>query len=124
MPGEPSVRAKRMGEALRQELAELVANEVKDPRAAGAVITGLEVSGDLRSARVRVRLLSGGDEPEARQRLLLALSRAAGMLRREVTHRLGLRIAPEFRFLYDDGADKASRVEELLAQIEASRRAR
>jgi ribosome-binding factor A len=46
------------------------------------------------------------------------------MLRREVTHRLGLRNAPALRFVYDDGTDKASRVEQLLAEIEAERRSR
>ena len=54
--------------------------------------------------------------------LIEALGRASGMLRREVTQRLGLRYAPELRFLYDEGLDRSLRVEELLAEIEAERR--
>jgi ribosome-binding factor A len=124
MAGEPGMRARRVGEGVREELATLVAHELKDPRAAGAVVTGVEMTGDLRSARVRVRLLAGGEDLEGRRRLVEALGRAAGMLRREVTQRLRLRTAPELRFVYDDGADRSTRVEELLAEIEVERRGR
>jgi ribosome-binding factor A len=79
---------------------------------------------DLRGARVMVRLLEGTTDAARRRELVEALSGAAGMLRREVTHRLRLRTAPTLRFLYDEGTDKASRVEELLAEIEAERRSR
>jgi|HubBroStandDraft_4_1064222.scaffolds.fasta_scaffold131905_3 ribosome-binding factor A len=124
MPGEPGMRAKRVGEGVREELATLVAHELKDPRAAGAVVTGVEMTGDLRSARVRVRLLAGGEDLEGRRRLVEALGRASGMLRREVTQRLRLRTAPELKFVYDDGADRSTRVEEILAEIEADKRGR
>jgi ribosome-binding factor A len=76
---------------------------------------------DLRSARIRVRLLEGGDDPARRRALLEALGRAAGMLRREVTQRLGLRSAPLLRFVYDEGPEDATRVEQLLAEIQAER---
>jgi ribosome-binding factor A len=46
------------------------------------------------------------------------------MLRREVTQRLQLRSAPELRFVYDDGMDNTTRVEQLLAEIDAERKPR
>jgi ribosome-binding factor A len=122
MPAEPSTRVQRVAEAVRQEIASLLANEVKDPGAAGAVVTRVQVSSDLRSVRVLVRAFESGDDPERRKSLIAALSRAAGMLRRELTQRLSLRYAPELRFFYDDGSDNTTRVEELLAEIEAERR--
>ncbi len=122
MTGEPSTRVLRIAQGVREELASLLAGEVRDPGAEGAVITRVEVAGDLRSARVHVRLLEGGDDPARRKRLLASLTRAAGMLRREVGQRLSLRFAPELRFFYDDGTDNASRVEQLLAEIEKDRR--
>ena len=122
MPGEPSTRLLRIAQGVREELASLLGDEVRDPGAAGAVVTGVVMAGDLRSARVNVRLLEGGDDATRRKQLIAALTRAAGMLRREVGQRLGLRFAPELRFFYDDGSDNASRVEELLAEIEADRR--
>jgi ribosome-binding factor A len=119
---EHETRVKRVAEGVREELASLLADEVKDPGAAGAVVTRVDMSNDLRSARVLVRVLEGGDEPARRATLVAALGRASGMLRREVTQRLGLRHAPELRFVYDDGQDNVTRVEQLLAEIEVDRK--
>lgn len=122
MPGEASTRVLRIAQGVREELASLLADEVRDPGAQGVVVTRVTMAGDLRSARVHVRLLEGGDDQARRKQLIASLGRAAGMLRREVGQRLGLRFAPELRFFYDDGSDNASRIEELLAEIEADRR--
>jgi ribosome-binding factor A len=121
MTAEHDTRVRRVSKGMREELASLLSGEVKDPGAAGAIVTRVEVTNDLRSARVFVRLLEGGDDPERRRKVLAALGRASGMLRREVSHRLSLRHAPELRFVYDEGLDHTTRVEELLAEIEAER---
>ncbi|HEY4013533.1 MAG TPA: 30S ribosome-binding factor RbfA [Polyangiaceae bacterium] len=122
MAAERGTRPLRVAEAVRKELASLLSGDVKDPGAQGTVVTAVEMSPDLRSARVRVKLLEGGGEEARRSAALAALGRASGMLRREVTQRLGLRFAPELRFVYEDGKDGATRVEEILAEIEADRR--
>ena len=124
MAAEHGVRAKRVAEGIREEIAGLLSLEIKDPRAAGAVVTRVEMTDDLRSAKVWVRLLDPNGDGERRKELVDALTRAAGMLRREVTQRLGLRHAPTLRFLYDEGVEKSSRVEQLLAEIEVERRSR
>jgi ribosome-binding factor A len=119
---EHETRVRRIGEGVREELAVLLGGEVKDPGAKGAIVTRVEMTNDLRNAKVFVRLLEGGDEEDSRKRLLDALGRARGMLRREVTHRLTLRHAPELRFVYDEGLDHTVRVEQILAEIEAEKR--
>ena len=119
---EARTRVRRVQKGLREELASLLAHEVKDPGAAGTVVTRVELTNDLRSAKVHVRVLEGGDDPARRSSLVAALGRATGMLRREVTQRLQLRSAPELRFVYDDGLDNTTRVEQLLAEIEAERK--
>jgi ribosome-binding factor A len=119
---EHETRVRRIGEGVREELAVLLGGEVKDPGAKGAIVTRVEMTNDLRNAKIFVRLLEGGDEEGNRKRLLDALGRARGMLRREVTHRLTLRHAPELRFLYDEGLDHTVRVEQILAEIEAEKR--
>lgn len=124
MGSEQGTRVRRVEEGVREALASLLASEVKDPGAAGVVVTRVEMSKDLKSARVHVRLLEGGDDAARRQAAIEALGRASGMLRREVTQELGLRYAPQLRFLYDEGLDNTSRVEQLLAEIEAERRSR
>jgi ribosome-binding factor A len=96
---------------------------VKDPRASGAVVTRVEMTGDLRSAHVHVRLLAGGDDAARRTVLVGALRRASGLMRREIAQRLGLRSAPELRFVYDAGTDHLTEVERLLDEIAAERKA-
>jgi ribosome-binding factor A len=122
MPSEHDTRVRRVERGLRDELAAMLNGEVKDPGAAGAVVTRVDVTNDLRSARVHVRLLENGDDPARRKAVVAALGRASGLMRREVTQRLQLRHAPELRFVYDDGQDNTSRVEQLLAEIDHERR--
>ncbi len=124
MAPEAGTRARRVAEGVRQELASLIAGAVKDPRAVGAVVTRVEMTSDLRSARVAVRLLEGADDEARRKALVGALRRASGMLRREVAQRLALRYAPELRFVYDDGTDHTTRVEQLLDEIAAEKKSR
>jgi ribosome-binding factor A len=121
MTPEQQTRLRRVAEAVREELASLMVDEVKDPGTIGTVVTRVEMANDLRSARIYVRLLDGGDDEERRRVLTEALERASGMLRRELTHRLGLRFAPTLRFFYDQGLDNTARIEQLLAEIEAER---
>jgi ribosome-binding factor A len=123
---DPAVRTRvrRVEKGLREELATMLAHEIKDPGAAGAIVTRVELTNDLRSAKVHVRVLEGGDDPARRLAVVAALGRATGMLRREVTQRLQLRSAPELRFVYDDGLDNTTRVEQLLAEIDAERKHR
>jgi ribosome-binding factor A len=107
-----------VGERIREELMDLLLRgAVKDPGAHGVIVHAVKVSGDLRHARVWVRV----GEPttdEARQRSALrALSRASGFLRRELGPRLGIRYTPELSFVWDESAEHAARVEELLHEI-------
>ncbi|HEY6459808.1 MAG TPA: 30S ribosome-binding factor RbfA [Polyangiaceae bacterium] len=124
MPSEHDTRVRRVEKGLREELASLLAGAVKDPGAAGAIVTRVEVTKDLRSAKVFIRLLEGGDDAERRRAVLAALGRASGMLRREVGHALSLRHAPELRFTYDEGLDATNRVEQILAEIASEKKAK
>ena len=124
MTSEPSVRARRVGRSIRDQVAVMVTRVLKDPGTAGAGVTRVEMSDDLRSARVHVRLLQEGvDAPARRRKLLAALNRAAGLIRSEVGRNLRLRHAPDLRFLYDDGTDQVARIEALLREIAAERKA-
>jgi ribosome-binding factor A len=106
-----------VAERLKEELAELLVHELRDPRAAGVIVTRVEMPSDLRSAKVYFRLLEGAEREERREEALQGLGRAAGLLRREVTRRLQLRHAPELRFVYDGGLEKLQRIDELLFEI-------
>lgn len=119
---EKGTRARRVEEGVREELASLFSTELRDPKAAGALVTRVQMPSDLRTARVYVRLLEGGDVASRRREVVDALRKASGLLRREVTQRLGLRYAPELRFEYDEGVDCQTEVERVLAEIAAERK--
>jgi ribosome-binding factor A len=112
-------RGKRVAELIRAYLAELMRREVDDPRLAAVVITTVEVTDDLMSARIGVRLLVGDEDPKTRAVVLKSLTRGAGRLRRLIAPRLELRRSPELRFHYDAGHDASRRVEELLHEIKS-----
>ncbi|HYQ41230.1 MAG TPA: 30S ribosome-binding factor RbfA [Polyangiaceae bacterium] len=117
-------RGKRVAELLRAHLAELLRREVDDPRLAAIVLTTVEVTDDLMSARIGVRLLVGDEDPKARTLVMRSLSKGAGRLRRLIAPRLELRRSPELRFQYDAGHDASRRVEELLHEIKIEDEAR
>ncbi len=109
-----SRRTERVAEELREEVARLLAREVKDPRIGFVTVTRAEVTPDLNSARVFVSVL--GDESQ-RRRTLQGLAQATGYIRRAVGQRLRLRLTPELAFVYDEGVEATSRVAELLDQV-------
>ncbi|MEI9954521.1 MAG: ribosome-binding factor A [Pseudomonadota bacterium] len=84
-------RGKRVAELMRAYLAELMRREVDDPRLAAVVITTVEVTDDLMSARIGVRLLVGDEDPKTRAVVMKSLAKGAGRLRRLI--RTATRIA-------------------------------
>jgi ribosome-binding factor A len=111
-------RATRVAEGVRQEISVLISQSLRDPRVRGAVVSRVEMTDDLREARVYVRALEGSEDKEKKKELVEGLTRAAGMLRREIAKALKLRVAPELKFFFDEGDDKRTRVESLLMEIE------
>ncbi|MCB1008054.1 MAG: 30S ribosome-binding factor RbfA [Acidobacteria bacterium] len=115
-----SQRTQRIGDLLRAELSTLVQREMRDPRVALATISEVEVTADLRYARVRVSAL--GEEPR-RLETIAALENARGFLRRELAHRLDLRVTPELRFELDRGPEHSQHISDLLATLGTSEEA-
>jgi ribosome-binding factor A len=107
-------RAERVGEEIREEVARILAREVKDPRIGFLTVTRADVTPDLRVARVYVAAM--GDEGQ-RKKSLEGLRRAAGYIRRALGQRLRLRHTPEVVFQLDAGLDATDRVAQLLADV-------
>ena len=105
-------RNRRMGDQLQRELADLVRTQVKDPRAEGVTISEVDVSPDMRNARVYIARLGG--EAEAIEEAVQALSGAAGFLRRELGRRLHARRIPELRFRADTSFDRAAHLSRVI----------
>ncbi|MCK5690464.1 30S ribosome-binding factor RbfA [Myxococcota bacterium] len=107
-------RAQRIAGQIRQELADLLINHVKDPRVGFATLTEVRVTGDLRKARVFVSTIGTDEEREATKE---ALQRASGFLRRELAQRMRLKFTPQLEFFNDTSLDRADRVEAVFGAI-------
>ena len=106
-----SQRAARVGDEIQKELADLLRNEVKDPRVGPVTVTSVEVSPDLSHAKIHFTHLAGrerGDEA------VKALSRTAGFLRSQLSHRLNLYSVPELHFTYDDSIEQGMKLAQLI----------
>jgi ribosome-binding factor A len=116
-----SRRQRKVGDLIHEELSDLVARKMRDPRVQGVTITEVRVSPDLRYADVYVSKLGG--EEEARE-AVAGLSAASGYLKRELASRVVLRFLPDLRFHLDRSWQQGSRIDALLEQIAAERRER
>lgn len=109
-----NMRAIRLAEVLKEELSHLFQKGIKDPRISYFAITDIEVSGDLKVAKIYVTTIGDKNKPET---LMAGLEQATGFLRTELGKRLSLRYAPELRFLYDNSIERSSRIYKLLNEI-------
>lgn len=109
-------RPERLAEEVREEIARMIASELKDPRLGFITVTRVEIAHDLRNAKVHVGVL--GDAAE-RERSLAALRSAAGWVRRELGRRLRIHHSPQIEFRFDKGLDATDRVARLLGEERA-----
>ena len=118
-PAPDGHRAATVGQRIRAELMDmLLRGEIHDPAIEGCVVNEVQVTRDLSLARVFVRLLDVDASVPKQKRVVRALERASGFVRRALAARLALRRAPELRFAWDDVADRGRRIEELLHEID------
>ena len=114
-------RPDRVGEEIRQELAQLLTREVQDPGIGFVTLTRVKVSPDLQLARVYYTTI--GDD-KARAETERALGRATPFLRRQIGARIRLRRVPELRFEFDRSVENQDRIERILLDLQAERDAR
>lgn len=110
-----SRRTRQVGEFLKEELTDIIRREVKDPRIGFMSLTNVEMSPDLRSARVFVSVL-GTDEERAAT--LAALRSASGFIRHHLKPRLRMRQIPELDFRDDRSMEHAAEIARAISQIQ------
>lgn len=103
---------RRVDEAVREVLSDAMTTDVKDPRVGFVTVTDVKTSADLRHARVYVSVLGTPDE---QRDSISGLQSAHGFLQRRVGSELRLKHTPQLEFIHDDTAERADRVERLLA---------
>lgn len=107
-------RQKRLGELLKHEISDMILREIKDPRIGFVSITDVEVSPDLRHAKVYISVL--GTESE-RKSSLAGLRSAVGFMRREIGSRLRLKYTPDLSIVYDNSIEHGSHILELIDSV-------
>lgn len=107
-------RTRRLGESVREALAEVLRDDIADPRLHFATITSVEVSADLNLANVYVTTHGGAEEYEA---LLEGLRSADKRIRAGLAQRVQMRVVPELRYLLDTTLDQSMRISEALKNV-------
>ncbi len=111
-----SYRPERLAEAIKKEVSDMLfQQEIKDPRVGFVTITAVEVSPDLRAAKIYASVLGS---PEEQKATMEALRRAQGFIRSELGKRIRLRHTPEISFKLDTSIARGVRVTRLLKEIE------
>jgi ribosome-binding factor A len=110
-------RMRRVDEAMREVLSDVLSHDLKDPRVGFVTVTDVKTSPDLRHARVYVSILG---DAEAVADSLEGLESAHGYLQGRVGSELRLKNTPALQFVHDDTAARAQRLEQLIAEQEGS----
>ena len=107
----PSQRVQRVSRQILQELSEILSQSSKDPRLNGVTITDVDMSPDLKNARVYYSILGVTEDRESSQ---AALEHAEGFMKRQIGRRLNLKYIPELKFEFDDSLERADRIARLI----------
>jgi ribosome-binding factor A len=107
-------RSHRVGEAVHKEISALLVKGLKDPRIGFVTITAVEITSDLRHAKVYFTTM--GDQA-ARRNSEKGLQSSIPFIRRELGKHLRLRCVPELQFVFDSSLDYGNRIETLLKEI-------
>jgi len=110
----PSRRAQKVAEAVREVVSMAILAELNDPRIQDVTVTYVEVSGDLRHAKVHVSVM--GDESK-QQLSLRGLKSAAGFLQSRCASRIDTRFTPRIQFVLDQGVKKSIAISQILDQV-------
>ena len=106
-------RPQRVADYLQRELAQLIQQEVRDPRVGMVSVTGVDVSRDLAHARVYYTEMDA-ESPEEAKETTEALNRAAGFLRSQLSRDASMRMVPQLRFYFDASVGRGRDMESLI----------
>ncbi len=111
-------RTQRVGGQIQRELAQLIQQEIRDPRVGMVTISDVKVTRDLAHAKVYVTFMDLAQDVSS---ALEGLNHAAGYLRRHLGQRMMLRIMPQLHFVHDTTVETGNRLEALIAKVAAER---
>lgn len=108
----PYKRSQRVSDLLRKEIADIIMNRLKDPRIGFITVTGVDVTDDIKIARVFVSIL----KEEERTTSIEILNSAKNFVRSELSKRLRMKFIPTIEFRLDTSIEYGNRIERLLRE--------
>ena len=109
------LRIEKLQELIKQEMSKMLLTDLKDPRIGFVTVTDVEMTGDLREAKIYVSVMGGSEQVKSS---LEGLQSALGFIRREIGQRIRLRFTPEISFALDTSLDYGDHIQKLLLQVE------
>lgn len=107
-------RSERVADQIRMEVADILMRRIKDPRVKSVTVTDVELTSDLRLARIYVTTM---EQKEAERLVFDGLSKASGFIRAELGKRLSLRYLPDLVFIKDLTGPRGDRILQLLDSL-------
>jgi ribosome-binding factor A len=108
----PKYKRQRVNHSVMQEVS-LIVREVKDPRVGMITVTGADVSGDLKYAKIFFSTFDGDVKETVK-----GLKSAQGFIRSQLAHRLNLRATPELTFVYDNSVSHGAEIAAILNTLD------
>ncbi len=108
-------RAERVGDQIKHEIADILMRKIKDPRIGFVTVTDVELTADLKNAKVFVSCYGGNAAAT-----LAGLVSATPFIRSELGKRIRMKSVPEVLFRIDDTAERGAHIMELLREIETA----
>ena len=108
------LRVQKLQELIKEETSQIILRELKDPRIGFVTVTDVEVTGDLREAKIYVSLMGSEKQKAASWEGLMG---ALGFVRREIGQRIRLRYTPEISFALDKSLDYSDHIQKLLNDV-------
>lgn len=109
-------RPRAVSHFLKKEISQIIAREMRDPRMGFATVTRVDMSDDLKHARVHISVY--GSERE-RDECLEALNHARGYIQHRLSPRIHLKYMPILSFVFDRSIEYSIHIDEVLEELEA-----
>lgn len=110
-----NLRAERIREVFKEEVGSMLQREIKDPRIGFVTVTDVEISGDLRHAKIYVSPF--GPDTATERATMEGLESAKGYIRTELGRRVRLRYTPEISFIIDKSIERGVRLTRLIDEV-------
>jgi len=109
----PYKRSQRVGDLIREEVADIIMYRLKDPRIGFVTVTGVDLSPDMKNARVYVSIL----KEEDRELTLEILNSSKSFMRSLLSKRLRMKFIPTVEFRFDTSIEYGYKIDKLLKEI-------